>query len=183
MNDQGHRPDWRRRMAEVDPRQRRPVWDAYERSIGEGDAAAEALARSALGSDASPQYIKAASASMRLVGREFHKNPSQFRRSSSSTSPVPRSASQPQPPGPPRSAGPPSLIDGSGVVHSYVPGVGYQSARHLGVPVRDTTIGDLPRMAPTIGPPQPARILGGPPITGPAGQPLHGRPPTPFTGP
>jgi hypothetical protein len=87
------------------------------------------------------------------------------------------------PPGPPRRPGPPSLVDGSGVVHNHVPGMGYQPASHFGVPIRDTTIGGAPRTAPTIGPAQPERILGGPPITGPAGQSLFKRAPGPFSGP
>jgi hypothetical protein len=86
------------------------------------------------------------------------------------------------PPRPPRPSGPPSLVNSSGVVHNYVPGLGYQPATHFGIPVRDTTIGGFPRMAPTIGPPQPARIPGGPAITGPGGQPLYGRAPGPFSG-
>ncbi len=85
------------------------------------------------------------------------------------------------PPGPPRPSGPPSLVNSSGVVHNYIPGIGYRPATHFGIPIRDTTIGGLPRMAPTIGPAQPARIPGGPAITGPGGQPLFRRAPGPFS--
>jgi hypothetical protein len=80
-------------------------------------------------------------------------------------------------PGPPRPPGPPSLVNSQGVVHDYAPGIGYMPRTHFGIPVRDTTPGGFPRMAPTIGPRQPERILGGPPITGPGGQPLFGRAP------
>lgn len=81
------------------------------------------------------------------------------------------------PPGPPRPPGSPSFVSQSGVVHDHVPGFGYLPRTQFGLPVRDTTIGGLPRMAPTIGPSLPVHIPGGPPITGPGGQPLYRRGP------
>jgi len=83
-------------------------------------------------------------------------------------------------PGPPRQPGPQPLVDSQGFVYTHIPGVGYQQAHHFGIPVRDTTPGGFPRMAPTIGPRQPERIPGGPAITGPSGQPLYRRAPGPF---
>ena len=84
------------------------------------------------------------------------------------------------PPGPPRPPGSPSsFVNRDGYVFNRVPGVGIVPATRFGLPIRDTTIGGFPRMAPTIGPPQPARIPGGPPITGPGGQPLYHRAPGP----
>jgi len=47
----------------------------------------------------------------------------------------------------------------------------------FGIPVRDLGPGGIPRMAPTIGPRQPERMLGGPAITGPNGEPLFKRAP------
>jgi hypothetical protein len=85
------------------------------------------------------------------------------------------------PPRPPRQPGPQPLVNSQGFVHNYVPGFGYQQAHHFGVPIRDTTPGGFPHMAPTIGPRQPARIPGGLPITGPGGQPLYPRAPGPFS--
>jgi hypothetical protein len=81
--------------------------------------------------------------------------------------------------GPPQPTGSPSLIDGNGVVHDDVPGMGYQPRAGLGGPVRDTTISGTPRIAPKIEPSQPARRLDGSWITGPTGQPLHQRPSAP----
>jgi hypothetical protein len=82
------------------------------------------------------------------------------------------------PPGPPRpGGGPPSLVNGQGYVHTYVPGMGYRPATHFGIPIRDMSPGGIPRMAPSIGPRQPERMIGGLPITGPGGQPLFRRGP------
>jgi hypothetical protein len=82
------------------------------------------------------------------------------------------------PPGPPRpGGGPPPLVNSQGYVHTYVPGMGYRQATQFGIPVRDTSPGGFPRMAPTIGPRQPERMIGGLPITGPGGEPLFRRAP------
>ncbi len=86
------------------------------------------------------------------------------------------------PPGPPRPPGSPSYVNAQGYVFSNVPGVGIVPATRFGIHLRDTSIGGIPRVARTIGPPQPARIPGGPPITGPGGQPLYHRAPgAPFS--
>jgi hypothetical protein len=61
---------------------------------------------------------------------------------------------------------PEPLVDDRGVVHDYMLGVGYRPRTHFGVEVRDTSIDGIPSRAPSIGPPQPARMPGGPVITG-----------------
>jgi hypothetical protein len=72
----------------------------------------------------------------------------------------------PRPPFVRRRSIPAPLVDDQGIVHDYVLGVGYRPRTHFGVEVRDTSIDGIPRRAPSIGQPQPARILGGPVITG-----------------
>jgi hypothetical protein len=61
---------------------------------------------------------------------------------------------------------PEPLVDDRAVVHDYMLGVGYRPRIQLGIEVRDTSIDGIPRRAPSIGPPQPARMPGGPVITG-----------------
>ena len=60
----------------------------------------------------------------------------------------------------------PVLVDRDAVVHDYMLGVGYRPRTHFGIEVRDTTISGLPHRMPSIGPARPARISGGPVITG-----------------
>jgi hypothetical protein len=70
------------------------------------------------------------------------------------------------PQGPPRPAGPEPLISDEGVVNDYVPGVGYRPRTHFGIEVRDTTVSGIVSRPPSVGPPLPARIPGGPVICG-----------------
>jgi hypothetical protein len=99
-------------------------------------------------------------------------------------SPTSRALASPTPvtpPGPGRSGGAPSLIDGSGVVHRDVPGVGYQPGTRFGIVERDTSVGGLPRTSTSPGL-QPIHNAVGP-VTGPGHQALYGRPPMTITGP
>jgi hypothetical protein len=80
------------------------------------------------------------------------------------------------PPEPPTS-GPQPLVSSQGFVYDRVPGLGYQPRTQFGFAVRDTTPGGFPLLAPSVGPRQPERMLGGLVITGPDGELLFKRAP------
>ncbi len=73
-----------------------------------------------------------------------------------------------QPPGPPRRTGSLSLIGADGVVYDDVPGAGYQPRTRFGLEVTDTSPGGqaLTHTSPGL---LPARLPGGPLVTGPGG--------------
>ena len=98
--------------------------------------------------------------------------------------PLPRPATPPHPPCPPRLTQR-TLMGADGGLYRQIPGMGgkWRPVNTIGgIQARATTVGGFPALPPTIGPRQPARMFpGGPPVTGPGGQPLFGGgPPSPF---